>query len=73
MVGVIMCKGKKRKTVSGLLSVVRCQKQQGSVIGYDGVARRVENIRVSQLAEGIADLVWEVGIRWDHRFKPPDY
>ena len=43
------------------------------MIGYDVVARRVENIRVSQLAEGIADLVWEVGIRWDHRFKPPDY
>jgi len=61
-----MCKGKKRKTVSRLLSVVRCQKQQASVIGYDGVARTgSENLRVSQLAGEVADLVWEVGIRWD--------
>jgi hypothetical protein len=37
---------------------------------YHGIARTgFENLRVYQLAEEIADLVWEVVFKWD-RFPP---
>jgi len=36
------------------------------MIGYNGMARTgFENLRVYQLAEEIADLVWEVVFKWD--------
>ena len=36
------------------------------MIGYNGMARTgFENLRVYQLAEEIADFVWEAVLKWD--------
>jgi hypothetical protein len=49
------------------LLVVSCQNKGAKKIGGNDMARTgFENLRVYQLPEEIADLSWEVVIKWDH-------
>jgi len=41
-------------------------KKTGNILGESDMDRtRFENLRVYQLAEGIADLTWQIVIKWN--------